>query len=237
MKRSSRRYPHFLVAAVLLLSAGCSTGSDYWQNRLDDASDILTAGVGTGFGVKVYAFGLQVDMYNYGPLAELRGGEAFVFHEHSGNYHVEEGNIGVPLPFVNSEIFYPGGRAVARGKAYCGKTMLLPFFLLDIQQNSKKYCNSCSWREKFDFNQKYGHLRMSREEWAQLHAKIDAEIQTAPEFGGRENLDFLRPAWSVYTDVHVVAAAFPGVRLGFNLGEFADFLLGWGGVDIFGDDL
>ncbi len=221
--------------AALFLSAGCSTGESYWQNRWDDACDIVTAGIGGGFGAKAYVFGLQVDLYNYGPLAEIRGGEAFVFHKHSEEYHVEEGNIGVPLLFANSEIFYPGGKAVERGKAYCGQTPLLPFFVLDIHKNSKNYCNSCSWREKRERLLREHSGGKKKSEQPDTQAK--AEVGKTPEPGGKGRLKFQRPAWCVYTDVNVVAAAGIGTRLGLNIGEFADFLLGWCGVDIFGDDL
>ena len=239
-KRGSRHVEYRLLAlaAALLPILGCSTGNDYWRNRWDDACDIVTAGVGMGFGAKAYAFGLQIDMYNYAPLAELRGGEAFVGHEHSEKYHVEEGNIGVPLLGANDEIFYPGGRAVERGKAYCGSTPLLPFFFLFTSKNSNNHCNSCAWREKFAFNRKYGHQqKRTREEWEKLRREFNAEVGETPEFGGKTELEFRRPAWYVYTDVNVVAAALIGFRVGFNVGEFADFLLGWCGVDIFGDDL
>ena len=42
-------------ALVLLLCTGCSTGRDYWSDRLDDAKDVVSFTVGTGFGVKAQA--------------------------------------------------------------------------------------------------------------------------------------------------------------------------------------
>jgi hypothetical protein len=39
------------------------------------------------------------------------------------------------------------------------------------------------------------------------------------------------------TDIEAVAAAGPSLRVGFSLGELLDFLLGWLGADICGDDL
>ena len=134
----------FLVLCALL--GGCSAGHDFLQNRADDALDIFSAEIGFGFGVKAYAFGLQPDSgYNYGPLAGIRAGEAFVSRPHDDHFHVEEGNIGVFLPFVNADIFYPGERAVRRGKAYGGSTLLLPFFLLHkTDEVTKGLCNTCS---------------------------------------------------------------------------------------------
>ena len=40
-----------------------------------------------------------------------------------------------------------------------------------------------------------------------------------------------------YTQLEVVIGLGPSLRLGFNPGELADFLLGWSGIDIFSDDL
>ncbi len=235
MKRNLKILP--LLAAPLFLISGCSAGSDYWRNRWDDACDIVTAGVGLGFGAKAYAFGVQVDLYNYGPLAEIRGGEAFVARKHSEEYHVEEGNIGVPMLGANMEIFYPGGRAVERGKAYCGLTPLLPLFVLDTRENNKKYCNSCAWHEKRARLYRKKTLDEDKEKTEQLESQVKSELGETAEFGGKSRLKFQRPAWCVYTDVNVVAAPVLGARIGFNIGEFADFLLGWFGLDIFGDDL
>jgi hypothetical protein len=47
--------------------------------------------------------------------------------------------------------------------------------------------------------------------------------------------DGITPAY--YTDLEVVVAAILSVRVGFNPGELVDFLLGFFGVDIYGDDL
>lgn len=40
-----------------------------------------------------------------------------------------------------------------------------------------------------------------------------------------------------YTQIEIVAALLGSVRLGLNPGEFADFVLGWFGVDFFHDDI
>lgn len=137
------------VLALLILS-GCSAGHDYWGNRLDDAKDIFTFTAGGGFGVKVQVGPVQADMYNYASLYGLRSGEILDgAHPHSEEYHVSEGNIGVPLPFANTEIFYPGKYAAERGKAYCAMSPLLPFFILLPDEHSRNFCNSCAWKEKF----------------------------------------------------------------------------------------
>lgn len=45
------------------------------------------------------------------------------------------------------------------------------------------------------------------------------------------------PAWPFYTQIEAVVALGPSLRLGFNLGELFDFILGWTTLDIFNDDL
>lgn len=43
--------------------------------------------------------------------------------------------------------------------------------------------------------------------------------------------------WHYYTDIEIAIGLYYSLRLGFNVGEFADFCLGFVGVDIFNDDL
>jgi hypothetical protein len=43
--------------------------------------------------------------------------------------------------------------------------------------------------------------------------------------------------YSYYTQIEVAAGAGGTLRLGFNPGELLDFVLGWFGLDIYGDDL
>ena len=42
---------------------------------------------------------------------------------------------------------------------------------------------------------------------------------------------------SYYTQIEVAGGLLLNVRLGFNPGELLDFILGWGTIDIFGDDI
>ena len=42
---------------------------------------------------------------------------------------------------------------------------------------------------------------------------------------------------SLYTQIEVAGGIIGGLRLGFNIGELLDFLLGWGSIDIYGDDI
>jgi hypothetical protein len=42
---------------------------------------------------------------------------------------------------------------------------------------------------------------------------------------------------SYYTQIEVTGSILGGVRLGFNPGEFLDFILGWFGIDIYNDDV
>lgn len=231
-----------LFFALFVLCSGCSSGKDYWRNRWDDARDMITLTAGGGFGVKLFAFGLQLDSYNYAPAFGLQGGEFFKSAPHGESYHVCEGNIGIPLPCVAAEIFYPGERAARRGKAYCGGTILLPFFLRETAGLPSVWCNSCSWKRKFAKNRAWHEYvektprekRLSRKAFLKT-LRIDWE---SPEYGGPRRLkDHGRTNWSIYTDIHAVCALGGGLRIGFNPGEAADFLLGWCMIDIFRDDL
>ena len=44
------------------------------------------------------------------------------------------------------------------------------------------------------------------------------------------------PKACFYTQIEVAAGAGGSVRLGFNPGELLDFLFGWLGADLYGDD-
>lgn len=236
-------------ATALLACAGCSTGHDYWRGRLDDAKDIGSFTVGLGFGVKARVGPLQVDSgYNYSPVYGLRGGELLPGRmRHGRDYHVEEGNIGVPWFFCNMEIFYPGRHAADRGKAYCALTPLLPVFVLSPDEHSTAYCNSCSWhrkrarfraaKEKYEKlppeerkKYPYKHVKLTEEETKALRDKLDAENPKNLPFDGRR-------AWYKYADIEVTAALFGGFSIGINPGEFLDLLAGFVGLDLFRDDI
>ena len=238
-----------VYAAALLLCAGCSTGRDYWSDRLDDAKDVVSFTVGLGFGVKAQAGPLQVDTgYNYAPAYGLRGGELLAGRlKHDRYYHVEEGNIGVPFFFCNMEIFYPGKHAADRGKTYCALTPLLPFFILRPDEHSTTYCNSCSWHRK------HARSRAEREKYAKLsseeqkkrkdkRAPLTAEeaqaLQKKLEDENPKDLPFDGwRAWYKYTDIEVTAAVIGGFSIGINPGELLDLLAGFFGLDIYRDDL
>ena len=44
-----------LFFLMSVLCCGCSAGTDYWTNRLDDTKDIVSFTAGSGFGIKVQA--------------------------------------------------------------------------------------------------------------------------------------------------------------------------------------
>ena len=229
-----------VVSTALLFCTACSCGNSCWTNRLDDAKDLVSFTVGRGWGIKVQAGPLHADtMYNYAPIAGLRGGEFFQSVPHSDDYHVEEGNIGVPFLFANMEIFYPDRHAAERGKAYCAMTPLLPIFVLCPEQHSAKFCNSCSWKRKRDGRNK--SEKLPPEQTAQTSPETEKELSGTEESRKKApcwNLPFDgRRAWYKYSDIEVTAAFFRGFSIGFNPGELLDFLAGFIGLDIYGDDL
>lgn len=58
-------------------------------------------------------------------------------------------------------------------------------------------------------------------------------IPTDESFKGGKST--LNPAY--WSQLEVVVAVGLSIRLGFNPGEFLDFILGWTNIDIYGDDL
>ncbi len=241
-----------VAIGLLWTETGCSSGTDYWRNRLDDAADICTFSIGTGFGVKAQVGLLHISpAYNYSEWAALHGGESFLAQCHNATYHVEEGNIGVPFPFVNDEVFYPNEHAARRGKTYSGSTVFLPFLLPRPDgAASKNDCNSCAWmtsravqkaaEEKIRQARERGEeLENPSHTWEGYLSDEELElINNAPENGGPCELrSYDKKAWYIYSDINVVAAAFGGFSCGVNPGELVDFLIGWAGLDLYNDDL
>lgn len=232
-----------LTAPLMLCLTGCSTGTDYWRNRADDAADIFTFTAGTGFGVKARAFGFQIDtVYTYAPAIGVRGGEGFITKKHSEEYHIREGNIGFPLPLVNAEIFYPNEYAALRGKALEGSTPFIPFFLIKTDSISKAACTSCYWDQKYHKDKLWAqYIKDTPEERRMLRYDFnnqqDIKLRNSPEVGGAHNLKFYKAPWYVYTDVNITLAIGGGIQFGINPGELFDLILGFYQLDIFGDDI
>jgi len=55
-------------------------------------------------------------------------------------------------------------------------------------------------------------------------------------FYKRAHMHFGKDKLQYYTQLEAVVALGPSFRIGFNPGEFVDFILGWFGVDIYNDD-
>lgn len=234
-----------LIVIVLAASfCGCSSGRNYWQNRADDALDIFTATAGGGFGIKLQAGPLHAAIYNYAPQAGLQAGEIFSAPaQHNEFYHVCEGNWGSILLFTDREICYPSERAVRRGKVYTSFTPLLPLAILNSKTISKTAsCNHCYWATRGYLNKRYKTYCKKMPEKERLREveywqKNYERIKENRECGGADKLQFDKPNWLFYSDINICAALIGGFRLGFNIGELADFLLGWSGIDIAADDL
>ena len=238
-----------LFFLVSVLCSGCSAGTDYWTNRLDDAKDMVSFTAGSGFEVKVQAGPVQADtMYNYASRYGLRGGEFLPGRiKHSGEYHVSEGNTGVPLLFCNTEIFFPGKHAAARGKAYCAMTPLLPVFILLPEAHTTAYCNSCSWKRKAERRkrQRETYAELPPEEQKKIRGGLapltEAEKKTLNDALDKENPPDLpfdgRRAWHKYSDIEVTAALGGGFSIGINPGELLDFLAGFVCLDLYRDDI
>ena len=62
-------------------------------------------------------------------------------------------------------------------------------------------------------------------------------FSTAESHSGKRSYDNKKICWPYYTQIEVIAGVGGGVRLGFNIGEFLDFILGWGNIDIYDDDI
>lgn len=62
-------------------------------------------------------------------------------------------------------------------------------------------------------------------------------FSTAESHSEALKYDDRKICWPYYTQVEILAGIGGGIRLGFNIGELVDFLLGWTTIDIYGDDI
>ena len=69
---------------------------------------------------------------------------------------------------------------------------------------------------------------------ARPHETDDAVVRRVKRL---EEEEYVHAPAPFFTEIEVVAALGPSIRLGFNPGELLDFILGWTTLDIYNDDL
>jgi len=226
-----RRFSGVGVALVwVLFGAGCATNG-YLAARGRDAADVFTLTVGTGAGVKGRVGPVQVALIENADLAGLRAGAFFA----DGDGLVVNDEIYAPIPIytVLPDWLRRGGRGVRTGTTARSRRRALqartePVALQGLREKALE-----------------GRWITSRSRWTRLFGE-EAFSHGLNSLSARRNKNQLAksplPVACIgataphYTHVELAGGFLFTLRAGFNIGELLDFLAGWGGADLYGDD-
>ena len=221
--RHATRLLSIAFPLLLIWTAGCSS-TGYLAARGRDAADIFTFTVGAGDGAKVRVGPLQVAAVKNADLVGLRGGEFFA----DGDGLVMNDERYAPLPLFGVRNRYSRRerlrRALATGRPMKqGEQEQSSSGEARLEQNwitSRSKWTRLFGEEGFSHGLNSVSSRRNKNVLAKSPAPIVAIGATAP----------------YYTQIEIVAGLLLTVRAGVNPGELLDFLLGWTGIDIYGDD-
>ena len=202
-----------LAALVAATVSGCASTGGYWSDRGRDAADIFTVTSGGGIGA-----GARVGPVTASPLlvfwemAGLRGGQYF--------------KVGELNPVINSNEphmeSFDGGWFGLYGQSFYADSdtyQIIPHeWFQRLKMRGKGFAGECWHKET---------LALPFFVWAK---KMPYRPYYAPDDGTAY-------PYYYYTQFEAVAAVGGGIRIGFNPGELLDFLMGFAGTDIMGDDV
>jgi hypothetical protein len=201
-----------LLSIVLVSLAGCSSFETYFQDRALDFVDCFHCDVGVGFGLEAHFIATDVFSYCIG------GGNPNKFG-FNGRYvgTWEDNYLGFPL--CNYMIWYYQAhpmfapRNSPEPSPINWACLQMPFPVVSSMELFK------TGDKKNNFTE-YGSV---------------LTINFVKGVNGSERLPFcdLLDAFRFETGVTIF---YFGAAVGFNGGQFADFFLGWFGIDIAGDD-
>ncbi len=128
-----------LLGCLIHFVTGCT--SSYWVDRGRDASDIFTATVGYGGGVRARIGPVHVGAIIDADKAGVKGGECALFNTET-DYRSkanQSGELELPLPIIIGhpaccliEVYEPDGVPAVRGKCYNVESAI-PFVSTDFK--------------------------------------------------------------------------------------------------------
>ncbi len=200
-----------LILAIVLGATGCRTTiGHYFANRARDLGECFTiqGGIGIGLGVDVRLAGLAHVSAGLGAQVPAMLGPVYgKFHPVAIMNHTAFGGF---LSMGVVHLSDPGPRW--RGEYFRhGCFALLPglFSIIGWTDRNRREDPEMRWLWSADPFPEHPQEYPDYARWARVHA-FDVEV--------------------------TVMALLLGARVGFSPGEFLDFLLGWFGIDIAGDD-
>ena len=199
--------------AVSTLCAGCA--SAYWRDHANDLGDIASVSFGAGLGVRAQAGPVATGLGAQMDVAGFRGGRFFADRR---AFDLEPLGWSVDLVCASANLFG----------------------LRPVDGTPEPYDRIVNGRGKYQgqYNPVVGGVFVPF--W--LCGEILDLDYYGPERTERPsplapNRKEARPHLPSWTHLEAAAALGVGVRLGFNPGELLDFLLGFFGADLYGDDL
>ena len=203
------------VFVLLVLNSGCA--SHYLGHRGRDAADILTLTFGVGSGAKVRLGPLQLAAFENTDLVGLRAGQGFLLGADLTDNH-EAYSI---FPVFRGEDW---SDPVAVDAFTYGKHTVEEHRSPDIYVHDRPHF--------MDWSAAFGREIFRHDIETPARYRDKRSLASAP-------LPFLArsPDPEFYSQVEIAVGLAFSLRLGFNPGELVDFLLGLGGIDIYGDDV
>ena len=238
-----------IILLLAILCSGCSS-TGYMANRGRDAADIFTLTLGAGMGVKVRVGPAMLAANQNSDLIGLRSGKFFV----DGNGLVENDEFYLPIPL--HPVFpltdkYKRGRS--RSLNYPDRTQSAIKDVKPRRQVSDEEIRrwkeadrklQAGYKEHPNFADYYNKKRPSK--WSDMfgtqkfsHGVGSISDKRNKDVAARSPFPLVAIGKKApfYTDVEIMAGFIFSFRAGANAGELLDFILGWTGIDIYGDDL
>jgi hypothetical protein len=202
-----------VLCLCVLLGSGCATG--YLGDRCRDGADILTATVGLGDGVRARVGPLHVPGIRNSDMMGLRGGEFFA----------NGGDL-----FLNSERYAP--LAIPSSPEWVQVQKDIDAANPSVEKEPKKKPKKEGWWRSWWRKDLCGSEVF-------IQHRDRSSSKRGKDVFGYSPLPFivLHKSPAAYTQIEVSGGVLVSFRLGFNPGEIVDFVLGWFGADIYGDDL
>jgi hypothetical protein len=232
-----------IILLITILLTGCSS-TGYFADRGRDAADIFTFTVGVGTGVKARIGPLMVAIEQNSDLIGLRAGEFFV----DGNGLILNDEFYLPIPI--NPVFplkekYADGRG-NRKKQKKGNKSYLQVTPEDSITAEEVRTAQNKLKPKTEFEKEFSDWQKRPSKWSNMFGK-EGFSHGISSISDKRNKDITaRSPFPLiakgakapfYSEIEVMAGFIFSIRAGANAGELLDFILGWTGIDIYGDDL
>ncbi len=212
MERIIRSPVLLLIFLFMSLSSGISCSGHYLRNRADDAADIFTEVTTGSYRLAIQAGPVSIGAHYKSPgkACGLRGG-FFGCYETASFTALFFGT-----DYFGAEPFENKLKSAAENKT------------------EEEVTSESEDISPLDLRKKSIYAKSPFGTISHLHRETPLIQKPTLEFR-RERKKRFAPAYH-YTRLELIIGLYFGLRLGINIGELADFLVGIAGFDLYGDD-